>query len=61
MAEQTDEALVRDLLAVDDGLTDWELGFIESLAEFLFDKGRALTDRQRAKADQILRRVEGEG
>lgn len=41
-----------DLLAVDGGLSDWELEFVESVHDQVQD-GRELTDRQIEKIGEI--------
>lgn len=50
----TDQELVDALCEIESGLTEWEVEFVESLANQL-DQGRALSDRQRAKAEQVWR------
>jgi len=52
-----DQAIVRMLLDVEEGLSDWEVRFVESLGRWVFDEGRQLTDRQRAKVDEVLVRL----
>lgn len=49
-----DSELVETLCAFDSGLSPWEVEFVESLAKWVQDEGRSLTDRQRTKALQIL-------
>jgi hypothetical protein len=53
---EEDAGLVSDLCEVDEGLSTWELDFVESLAEQR-DAGRPMSDRQRAKATEILERL----
>lgn len=48
-----DAKLVDDLCAIESGLSDWEVGFVESLAKQI-EVGRKLSDKQRAKAEKIL-------
>lgn len=42
--------LLNDLLDLEDGLTEWEVEFLEDLAK---DEDRTLTPRQKAKLEQI--------
>lgn len=44
-----------ELLDLDEGLTDWQLGFIESLNETMRSKG--LSDKQAAKLQEIHEQV----
>lgn len=54
MSHLSDDAkLARDLCAIESGLTDWEVGFIESITNQI-DRGRDLSDRQREVAEKIL-------
>ena len=53
-----DHVLVTELCAVDEGLTDWEVGFAESLGRRVFDTGRGLTGKQRARAQAIMDRID---
>jgi len=57
---QTDAVMARgeldDLLALDEGLTDWEVEFIESMATRFADSPMALTDVQARKLHQIWER-----
>lgn len=48
-----DEELVEALCDIDDGLTEWEVEFVESIAKQFKAKGY-LTSGQRTKAEQIL-------
>lgn len=48
----TDQELVEELCEIDHGLSDWEVGFVDSLSRWL-DENDSLTDRQREKAEQI--------
>lgn len=54
---EPDRQLVAELLAVDSGLTDWEVRFAESLSQQVDDEDRALSDRQREVVEGILRRL----
>ena len=47
----SDRALVKRLLAIEDGLSEWELRFIESIARWV--EGQALTPAQRNRAEQL--------
>lgn len=47
-----DQADVREALAIESGLTGWEMDFIESIAERVRD-GEELTEAQR----EVLRRI----
>jgi hypothetical protein len=49
----TDQELIERLLAIEDGLTAWELDFIESLDGWL-EENEELTDKQREVAERIL-------
>lgn len=46
---------INDLLDLEDGLSDWELTFIESVNDQL-DHGAVLTEKQTAKLHQIWAR-----
>lgn len=46
-----DRALIARLLAIDDGLSEWEVGFVESIARWV--QLRTLTEPQRARALEI--------
>ena len=52
----SDAKLVAELCDIDEGLTRWELGFVESLAKQI-ENGRALSDKQREVATRILERL----
>lgn len=52
--ELDDEAIVQALCAIEDGLTPWEVEFVESVAAQVIDQRRMLTDRQRETAEKIL-------
>lgn len=51
--------LIRDLCKIEHGLTGWERGFIDDVAEKVLDRGFKLTSNQVKKAEEILNRVEG--
>lgn len=51
-ADKHTQSLVRELLDVEHGLTDWEVTFIESLADL-----RTFTTKQAAKVRQIHERI----
>lgn len=53
---EQDRRDVKRLLAVENGLTDWEVEFAESLAEWV--KSSRLTKGQRLKLDGILERLD---
>lgn len=56
--ERADDAeIVEALCDVDEGLSEWEVEFVDSLAKWLKDRG-PLTEKQRAKAEQILSKLE---
>jgi hypothetical protein len=54
MSHLDDESLVQALCAIEDGLTAWEVEFVEAVSEQVIDNGRPLTDGQREKAEQII-------
>lgn len=49
-----DSELVETLCEIDSGLSAWEIEFVESLAKWVQDEGRSLTENQRTKALEIL-------
>jgi hypothetical protein len=49
---EEDRALVRRLLAIEEGLSEWEVGFVTSLSARV-DAGQKLSDKQRERALQI--------
>lgn len=56
--EWTDRDLLEEACDIESGLSSWEVDFIEDLSRRLpRDPISVLTDRQRAKVIQILRRV----
>ena len=50
---QTDRELVAWASDIEDGLTEWEVEFVESLNRWLEDRG-ALTDKQRSTLERIV-------
>jgi len=54
LSDQDDQALVEALCAIEDGLTPWEVEFVEAVAAQVIDEGRPLSESQREKAEQIL-------
>ncbi len=53
---QEDTSLVDELCAIERGLNDWELRFVESITRWVED-GSPLTGRQRTKGEEILARL----
>lgn len=51
--DKTGYEKVSDLLDIDEGLSEWEIDFAESVVKQLED-GRQLTEKQKSKLDQIL-------
>lgn len=51
----TDEDLLEEILDMESGLTEWETTFVVSLEDW-FRKHDALTAKQRAVLERILRR-----
>lgn len=56
---QLDKELVEALCEIDSGLSDWELDFINSLAQDFAEYGQGMSVGQRQKAEEILKRFEG--
>lgn len=54
---ERDEELVEQLLDVESGLTEWEVDFIDNLGRQVIDQQRELSEKQRAKAEQIRDRL----
>ncbi len=52
-----DKELVDALCDIDEGLTEWEVDFVESIAKVVAN-GTSLTVRQLRKADSILARFD---
>lgn len=55
---QRDLTNIKALLEYDSGLTEWEVEFVESVNIRLNQSKMKMTERQRDKIDQILRRLE---
>ncbi len=49
-----DADLVQQLCDIESGLSDWEVGFVESVAAQVLDDGGWLSAAQREKALEIL-------
>lgn len=54
----TDTELVTLLNNIEAGLNGWELDFIDSVTSQVLDEKLELTEKQRAKAEDILERIE---
>lgn len=54
MCQWTDKELIQALCEINEGLNDWELGFVDDIAQRALVKKEALTPRMRKKAEQIL-------
>jgi len=52
VAKVDHEAMLRELCEIDQGLTDWEVGFIDSLTDWI-KLGRQLTPRQAQTLERI--------
>lgn len=52
--------LVQQLLDIEAGLSDWEVSFAESVVQQL-EEGSVLTDKQKAKLEDVLDRVTADG
>jgi hypothetical protein len=46
-------ALVDELCEIDNGLTPWEVKFVESIAALVIDRGVSLSEKQIATAERI--------
>lgn len=55
MPSLSDTELVRNLQNIENGLTGWEMDFIESISKQVAG-GKALTEKQRDKAEDIYTR-----
>ncbi len=55
MGIQYDRRLLEKLCAIDHGLTEWEMDFIDDTAKKVFDKKKALTEGQLKMAKTILK------
>ncbi len=51
-----DRADVKTACSIGEGLSDWEVEFVESLAKQVLDDGRSLSIKQRVKLSAILSR-----
>jgi len=51
---ELDDADVKALCEIEEGLSEWEVGFVESVHEWVVDKKRCLSDKQRARVQKIL-------
>ncbi len=51
--QMTDKQLVERLCEIDSDMSEWEVGFVESIASWVKDKERSLTTKQRARAWEI--------
>ena len=49
MGRLSDRELIEELCEIEEGLTGWEVEFVESVS-----RRYSLSDRQRAKAEEIL-------
>jgi hypothetical protein len=49
-----DRALVDELCAIDEGLSEWEMNFADSISKQVIDGMQVLSDKQRAVAERIL-------
>lgn len=54
----SDRDLVEELCAIEEGLTEWEVTFVESVTASVL-KGFRLSQKQRATANRILDKIEG--
>lgn len=50
----TDEEICRELCEIEDGLSEWEVDFVDSINKQNSQDGKSLTGRQRKKAEEIL-------
>ena len=49
-----DKEIVDRLCAIEDGLSEWEVEFVDSVAKWVNDQKRMLSDKQRAICERIL-------
>lgn len=56
MGIRDDRKLVNELCDIEEGLTDWEVDFVEGIARQVHDDKRALSPKQRLIAVQIRRK-----
>lgn len=52
---EEDREAIEAALAIEEGLTDWEVSFVENLGRQVLDQLTPLSRRQREKLDEILR------
>ena len=57
MGIRDDRILADKLCEIDDGLTDWEVDFVEGIARQVHDQKRALSPKQFQMANNLLRRM----
>lgn len=50
----TDRELVQYLCDIEEGLTDWEVRFVESISKHVLEQGESLSPTQRHKAEEIF-------
>jgi hypothetical protein len=53
---EQDHDLAAELCAIEEGLSEWEIEFVESIMRRV-DRGQTLTEKQRDKALSIHRRL----
>lgn len=53
---KSDARMVAELCEIDEGLTPWEVEFVESIAAQV-ERGRELSDKQRSTAERIMERL----
>lgn len=53
LLKMEDRELLEELCAIEEGLTEWEVEFVENMAQVL-DRYSHLTPAQRIKAEEIL-------
>ncbi len=58
MTSWTDREIVDELCEIDAGLNDWELDFVQDIARRVMTNVYTLSDAQRHKAEEILRKNE---
>jgi len=51
---QEDKDRVDALCAIEDGLNEWEMEFVDSISKQVIDGKKVLSDKQRAIAERIL-------
>ena len=55
-----DKDLVDELCAIEHGLSDWEMDFVDSIDNWVVKQKKTLTTNQRNTAEKILHRIESE-